>query len=330
LVKDVSEAISNGIDFNPENKIDLWNENYGGDFTNDPLVLDLNGDGVKLTNYSATPVQFDVDNNGGSLEKTGWISPADGMLVADLNGNGRIDNMSEIVSEYFSGQVGLNGSSGTRPFGSSIEALQSLDTDKNGIFNAQDTAWNTIKVWIDANQDGTSWDDTNGNGIIDSGEASELKSLDELGITQIDIPVNNQTAERQDGNVVLGQGSFMQWVDANGNPVAEGTAGAYLVNRETLAVGFLVDPQSVDVGSNQDVLFVDGVAQIINNNGVTFDLAPAQVEIAIGGNGNDTLIGAGASPVLISGEGGNDTVMGSETTWWIVRMIASSRTLAMA
>jgi hypothetical protein len=58
---------------------------YGSSFNNaansnfqlmptDPLVLDLSGDGVQLTNYSDSPVLFDSDNDGGSLEQTGWVS----------------------------------------------------------------------------------------------------------------------------------------------------------------------------------------------------------------------------------------------------------------
>jgi hypothetical protein len=33
----------------------------------DPLVLDLNGDGVRLTDYLTAPMFFDADNDGGSL-----------------------------------------------------------------------------------------------------------------------------------------------------------------------------------------------------------------------------------------------------------------------
>ncbi|MDX1253071.1 MAG: LysM peptidoglycan-binding domain-containing protein, partial [Gammaproteobacteria bacterium] len=63
----------------------LNNLNLGANlFINiDPLVLDLNGDGVKLTDYGSNPVLFDIDNDGGSQEVTGWVSPQDGILVMD-------------------------------------------------------------------------------------------------------------------------------------------------------------------------------------------------------------------------------------------------------
>jgi hypothetical protein len=41
-----------------------------------PLVLDLNGDGIKLFPYTKG-VYFDIDNDG-FMEKVGWVSPEDG------------------------------------------------------------------------------------------------------------------------------------------------------------------------------------------------------------------------------------------------------------
>ncbi|MDX1253073.1 MAG: LysM peptidoglycan-binding domain-containing protein [Gammaproteobacteria bacterium] len=92
----------------------LNNLNLGANlFINiDPLVLDLNGDGVKLTDYGSNPVLFDIDNDGGSQEVTGWVSPQDGILVMDRNGNGRIDNISETFSEYFNGTAGTGSVAG--------------------------------------------------------------------------------------------------------------------------------------------------------------------------------------------------------------------------
>jgi hypothetical protein len=66
----------------------------------DPLVLDLNGDGVHLTNFQEEPVFFDADNDG-FKEQTGWVLPTDGIVVMDKNGDGKINNISETLSEYF-------------------------------------------------------------------------------------------------------------------------------------------------------------------------------------------------------------------------------------
>ncbi|OBW94253.1 MULTISPECIES: hypothetical protein [Gallibacterium] len=90
----------------------------------DPLVIDLNGDGIKLTRYTDTPILFDIDNDGGSLEETGWVSAADGILVRDLNNNGKIDNIAEMFSEYYGGKAGSQGESGEKRYMNGFEALQ--------------------------------------------------------------------------------------------------------------------------------------------------------------------------------------------------------------
>ena len=90
----------------------------------DPLVLDLNGDGVRLSRYSENSILFDIDNDGGSLEQTGWFSATDGVLVRDLNNNGKIDNIAEMFSEYYGGKAGSQGESGEKRYMNGFEALQ--------------------------------------------------------------------------------------------------------------------------------------------------------------------------------------------------------------
>ncbi len=90
----------------------------------DPLVIDLNGDGIKLTRYTDTPILFDIDNDGGSLEQTGWFSATDGVLVRDINNNGKIDNIAEMFSEYYGGKAGSQGESGEKRYMNGFEALQ--------------------------------------------------------------------------------------------------------------------------------------------------------------------------------------------------------------
>ncbi|MBK7900597.1 MAG: hypothetical protein IPJ99_15015 [Betaproteobacteria bacterium] len=85
-------------------------------FPTDPLVLDLNGDGVKLTAFGESPVLFDIDHDAsGSQEITGWVSPEDGIVVMDLNGSGTIDGIHETLSEYFNGTPGTLGEAGSTP-----------------------------------------------------------------------------------------------------------------------------------------------------------------------------------------------------------------------
>ncbi len=202
----------------------------------DPLVLDLNGDGVKLTDFSSNPVLFDADHDG-VIEQTGWVSPEDGILVKDLNANGIIDNISETLSEYFGGTAGTGGSPGTKPYHDGFAALKSLDSNNDNVFNASDTDWNSVKVWVDANHDGKSWIDTDNDGVKDPGEATELKALTELGITSINLSPTTQSGLVRDGNEILASGTFT----LNGQ------------TKEALAANFLYNPNGHTFTKSREV-----------------------------------------------------------------------------
>ena len=282
----------------------------------DPLVLDLNGDGVKLTDYGNAGVLFDADHDGGSLEQTGWVSSGDGLVVYDANQNGRIDDISETLSEYFGGQVGTGGAAGTKPYGDGFEALASLDSNSDNVFNSSDAAWSNVKVWVDANHDGKSWVDTNQNGVFDAGDATELKTLAELGITQIDLGADTQSGLMRDGNEVLALGEFRQWVDASGNPIPQGTPGTTLVTREAVAANLLNNPDGHEFTESGSGTMVttqgSGGASgatayaVLVETGETVDvgnIGENGVDNAYGNIGDDTLIGSGGNNWLVGGPG---------------------------
>lgn len=60
-----------------------------------PLVIDLDGDGVELVSLADSTAYFDL-NVDGFAERTGWVSSDDGLLALDVNGNGQIDDNSEL------------------------------------------------------------------------------------------------------------------------------------------------------------------------------------------------------------------------------------------
>ncbi|MGB7371160.1 calcium-binding protein [Erythrobacter sp.] len=157
-----------------------------------PVILDLDGDGVELLSISAD-VRFDMDANG-TLDRTGWFSSDDAVLAYDENGNGLVDNGSEINFQRF-----LEGAF------SDLEGLAFFDTDADGLFDSGDAQWSEFLVWQDANTDGIS-------------QASELRSLDDLGIVSIDLS-GQHTGQLPDGsqnNVLYATSSFSR---------ADGTSG---------------------------------------------------------------------------------------------------------
>ena len=79
-------------------------------------------------------------------------------MVRDINGNGQIDDGTELFgnnSVLSNGQKAANG----------FEALKDLDSNNDGLFNNQDAAWNGVKIWKDNNQ----------NGSLDEGELLTLE-----------------------------------------------------------------------------------------------------------------------------------------------------------
>ncbi|MCF6345768.1 MAG: hypothetical protein L3J00_04770 [Thiomicrorhabdus sp.] len=61
----------------------------------DPLILDLNGDGVELVQLTDSTARFGV-NGDDFATPTGWVNANDGLLVLDKNSNGRIDSVNEL------------------------------------------------------------------------------------------------------------------------------------------------------------------------------------------------------------------------------------------
>ncbi|WP_325170072.1 putative Ig domain-containing protein [Noviherbaspirillum pedocola] len=256
----------------------------------DPLVLDLNGDGVRLTDYASRPVLFDIDHDGAS-EQTGWVSASDGLVVADRNGNGIIDDSGELLSEYFGGAAGVDDESGIKPYTNGFAALASLDVNHDGWFDSRDNAWNLLRVWVDTNHDGHSWIDANGNRSFDAGETNELHTFGELGITSIELSSQKQSGAIRDGNEVLATGGFL--IDGR--------------RKEALAANFLSNPlgstSRVD-GSGVIVQSGDTASYVAaSDKGERIDVAEKKVNNALGAAGNDTLIGDAGNNWLAGGAG---------------------------
>ena len=153
-----------------------------------PLVLDLDGDGVETTSVE-NGTHFDHDGND-FAEKSGWVGSDDGLLVRDVNGNGMIDDGTELFgnnSVLSSGETAKNG----------FEALADLDSNNDGVFNSADTEWNNVKVWKDAN----------GNGMVDEGE---LLSLEQAGVAGINVDYKASTTVDASGNEHKQTGTFIK------------------------------------------------------------------------------------------------------------------------
>ncbi|MBF0183927.1 MAG: FG-GAP repeat protein [Magnetococcales bacterium] len=144
----------------------------------DPLVLDLDGNGIRLTAKEAG-IHFDM-NGDGIADPTGWIGHGDGLLVWDRNGNGKIDGMQEVISEHSSPNAT-----------SSLAALATLDSNHDSKIDINDTAFAHLQVWGDQKLDGVA-------------DIQELHSLAQLGITSLGLSLDQHDQLTINGNTVTG------------------------------------------------------------------------------------------------------------------------------
>lgn len=147
----------------------------------EPLVIDLNGNGIELTDVrKGEGVEFDITGDG-LKEQVSWVSPSDGMLVYDRNGNGIIDSGRELFGDQHGAANGF-------------EELAKFDTDRNGAIDRNDTIYNDLKIWQDLNQNGYS-------------ESNELKSIQDYGIESIDLQ-KDDTHHYVAGNRIEGYSEY--------------------------------------------------------------------------------------------------------------------------
>ena len=170
---------------------------YVGDVV-DPLVLDLDGDGLEIVADTSINPHFDM-NADGFAERAGWINGGDAFLVQDHNANGKIDDIAEMF-----GSPGVDG----------FTELATLDTNSDGVIDASDTAWDTLKLWRDSDFDGVT-------------DAGELITLASQNIASINANPSNTTLNQQNGYAITGTGTFTR-VDSS-----TGTTGNVVYRNNT-------------------------------------------------------------------------------------------------
>jgi hypothetical protein len=152
-----------------------------------PLVLDLNGDGLAISNV-AQGVKFDLLDRGSNV-RTAWIQDDDALLVLDTNGNGRIDSSRELFGNSSKSSNGFAG----------LAVLDSPSKGGNadGVLNHNDQLFSKLQVWNDANRDGQS-------------QESELRSLAAVDIVSIDLDYSTSSLVDENGNSHRLQATFVR------------------------------------------------------------------------------------------------------------------------
>jgi hypothetical protein len=148
-----------------------------------PIVLDYDDGGFLFTGLDE-PVLFDIDASG-VAEHVGWPVAAsqDLFLARDRNGNGRIDNGTELFGDatpFLNGNPAQNG----------YQVLFELDLvlgNGNGYLDRADLVYSRLLLWHDRNHDGIS-------------ERGELRTLKEAGVEAIAVNYRVSAYNDENGN----------------------------------------------------------------------------------------------------------------------------------
>ncbi|MEN3746113.1 calcium-binding protein, partial [Sphingomonas sp. HF-S3] len=179
----------------------------------DPLVLDLNFDGARLTSLTGSGVNFDLDGDG-FAERTGWVSARDGFLALDHNGNGLIDNGLELF-----GTSEVDG----------FTVLAELDSNNDRVISAADARFSELRVWQDLNLDGVS-------------QSSEIMTLAQAGVVSINLNAQSTKQVRAENSIRF-TGSFTGPSGLTGEVIAVDFATDQINTSFVLPPDFEYDPE---------------------------------------------------------------------------------------
>ena len=144
-----------------------------------PIVIDIAGDGIALTNPS-DGVDFDLNGNG-TRDRLGWTRAGsdDAWLALDRDGNGSIDRGAELFGD-FTAQPASSNKNG-------FLALAEFDNNRDGVIDSRDSVFESLRLWQDKNHNGIS-------------ELDELHTLLELNVKALELDFKESKRVDEFGN----------------------------------------------------------------------------------------------------------------------------------
>ncbi len=276
----------------------------------DPLLLDLSGAGISVSNWIKNPVYFDTNvlpvgsgaaaTPDGMEHETAWMNAGTGMLVFEAKGVvSPITHITQTVSEF------LNAGSTPGHYADGLAALAALAQAGATTFSAATSLidkttgvsyWNEIMVW----------NDTNHNGVSDAGE---IVSLGSLGITSIGLAGSGNQGENINGSAVTNRTIFTRADGSTGQAAAVNFQNDSIGNVTTTASGGILIRSQSEGGPTQASTFVaqDPAAHryAVKNGTLTDSVSGQQVA-------------SGVSAILSSAQNDAITVAADDTgTYWL-------------
>ena len=236
------------------------------------MVLDLDGDGVELVSLEDSTAFYDIDGDG-YRERMGWVSPDDGLLAYDRNGDGATAGRDELsFVDYVAGAR------------TDLEGLRHFDSNGDGRLDASDAEWGRFRVWRDLDQDGES-------------ASGELRTLAEAGVRSIGLTSDGEVGTVA-GNRIFGEGRYTD---------GEGVGSLYDVGLRYSAYGLREESDgglTVSLGGSGRVYLAG------TETGVRVDATALGVVGVFGHDGSDHLVAGGVEGKALVGGGGADTLEG--------------------
>lgn len=179
-------------DCKPEQCIDCY-LNQGGSycfsqgFCHTPVVIDIAGNGFNLTN-AVNGVWF-VGAPGNDAIRTAWTAAGsdDAWLALDRNGNGTIDDGSELFSSAAPQPEPPNGDPRNGFLALAVFDLPENGGNGDGKINRRDEVFRQLYLWTDTNHNGIS-------------EPSELTLLRVSAVRTIELDYRESRREDEHGN----------------------------------------------------------------------------------------------------------------------------------